>query len=143
MKRGALGTLKPAQVKALEEQGYDDGVAFTSPAGQFAPNGIGLFDLSGNVWEFVDEDYGGGKTPGRQAFAVLRGGGWNTLATERDELATQFRNAIPADKFDVIYGFRVVLALITPSVPPAVPTANGTTNPPASSIPPYEPDTAD
>jgi hypothetical protein len=143
LKRGALGTLKPAQIKALEEQGYDDEVAFTSPAGQFAPNGIGLFDLSGNVWEFVEEDYGGGKTPGRQAFAVLRGGGWNTLAAERDELATQFRNAIPADKFDVIYGFRVVLALITPSVPPAVPTANGTTNPPASNIPPYEPDTAD
>ena len=143
LKQGAPGPLKPAQVKALEALGYNDGVAFTSPVGQFAPNGIGLFDLSGNVWEFVEEDYGGGKPPERRAFAVLRGGGWNTLATERDELATQFRNAIPADKSDNIYGFRIVLALITPPAPPVLPTPAATPTPPPPTAPPYQPDTTD
>ena len=114
LKRGVLGQLKTWQPGALESLGYNDGVVFTAPVGRFAPNGIGLFDLSGNVWEFVEDDYGGDTPAGRTADAVVRGGAWNTVAVERDELATQFRKAIPPDKFDNIYGFRVVLALVTP-----------------------------
>lgn len=113
LKQGVLGSQKPWMPKALESLGYNDGVVFTAPVGQFPPNGIGLFDLSGNVWEFVSNDYGGGKPPERATYAVVRGGAWNTPAVERDELATQFRNAIPPDKFDDIYGFRVVLAQVT------------------------------
>jgi len=116
LNRGVLGQLKNWQPKAIESLGYNDGAVFTAPVGQFDPNGIGLLDLSGNVWEFVEDDYGSGKSPERAAFAVARGGAWNTLAVERDELATQFRNAIPPDKFDSTYGFRIVLALVTPPV---------------------------
>ena len=123
LKRGVLGQLKSWQPRALEALGYNDGIIFTSPVGQFAPNGIGLFDLSGNVWEFVEDDYGGGKPAERAGYAVVRGGAWNTPAVERDELATQFRNAVPPDKHDNIYGFRVVLALVTPPAlaPPVLP----------------------
>jgi sulfatase modifying factor 1 len=42
-------------------QGYDDGYACTSPAGSFAPNELGIHDISGNVyewcWDWYDETY--------------------------------------------------------------------------------------
>ena len=40
----------------------------TAPVGSFAPNGFGLFDMVGNVWEWVDyyyhQNYDGALTDG-------------------------------------------------------------------------------
>lgn len=70
-------------------QGYDDGYAITAPAGSFSPNELGLYDMNGNVSEWVadwfGEDYyrkSARKNPEGARHGgckVIRGGTWNPL----------------------------------------------------------------
>ncbi len=112
-KVGNFADMAAARTPGVEAErtiaGYDDGYAFTAPVGTFPPNPLGVFDLSGNVQEWVDDEY---SKIGTNEFGVLRGGGWNTWRVE--DLYTGARNAQPPTYQDAIYGFRVVLAKIPP-----------------------------
>lgn len=99
-------------------EGYDDGFEKTAPVGSFPPNRLGIYDLCGNVHEWVADNYSTTSSSG-----VLRGGGWNTY--QKENLYIGSRNTQPPDFPDSIYGFRVVLAKVPP-IPETPPAENGT-----------------
>ena len=89
----------------------------TAPVGRFAANAFGLFDMHGNVWEWVEDcwhdNYKGAPTDGSawttncddSGWAVVRGGSWFDGPWDlRSAARGRFR---PSDRdFDV--GFRLV-----------------------------------
>lgn len=76
----------------------------TSPVGKFSPSADGLYDLSGNVWEWCDTHY----VP-NGADRVLRGGSW--LNGSPSDLLSSYRgNYHPMSRYGNI-GFRVVLSV--------------------------------
>ena len=78
----------------------------TAPVGSFKPNGFGLYDMLGNVWQWVEDCYvdeyehapadGSAMTAGDCRRRVLRGGSWafnawNLRAARRDRRNPAFR----------------------------------------------------
>ena len=101
----------------LDEVGWYSGNSDgkTHPVGQKSPNGWGLYDMHGNVWEWCQDWYEEGyygKSPGsdptgpsRGTHRVIRGGSWNSPAPNCRS-ANRYRNT-PDNRYYGL-GFRLV-----------------------------------
>jgi eukaryotic-like serine/threonine-protein kinase len=83
-------------------EGYNDGFEKTSPVGSFPASANGLYDLCGNVYEWVDTDYEEGTE-----LAVVRGGSWATFT--KNHLRVWARFQMSKSFRDNQFGFRIIL----------------------------------
>ena len=93
----------------------DDGYGMkTSPVALFLSNGFGLYDMHGNVWEFVEDCYNGryNNAPrdgsawleGNCSQRVARGGGWSSKPNSLRSATRGFHDSNTRDKAT---GFRL------------------------------------
>ena len=103
----------------------DDGYHTLAPVGSFQPNGFGLHDMTGNLWEWVEDCYerlypedapadgsAYGPPPGQCENRSVRGGSW---ITNPDWQRTTFRGRDPEEVRYSFFGFRVARFLIVTS----------------------------
>lgn len=100
-----------------------DGALNTAPVGSYRPNGFGLYDMTGNVNEWIDgcatADYSalsvdGRDGPGDCARRIVRGGSWGTIP--RQQRSAERIRYSPETRDDSI-GIRVVRSLDQKIVP--------------------------
>jgi formylglycine-generating enzyme required for sulfatase activity len=87
----------------------------TRPVGCYAPNAFNLYDMSGNVWEWVSDWYRpdayriadtvNPRGPADGALRLLRGGSWVTH--DVTQLRCAHRHKVPTDTYAYSIGFRV------------------------------------
>ncbi|TPW27461.1 formylglycine-generating enzyme family protein [Pararhizobium mangrovi] len=103
------------------ENTADDGYVGTAPVDAFPPNGFGLFNMTGNVWEWVGDRFGpppshagaahdptGPETGDRR---VQRGGSYLCHASYCDRYQVHSRTGNPPDTSTGNLGFRVAATL--------------------------------
>lgn len=95
-----------------------DGFAYTSPVGSFKPNAFGLYDMLGNVWQWMEDgwhdSYNGASADGSalkaawDANRVARGGSWYSRP---QSVRTAYRRGLRSLFRFNNYGFRLARAL--------------------------------
>jgi formylglycine-generating enzyme required for sulfatase activity len=90
----------------------------TMPVGSFAPSALGVHDLAGNAWEWVEDCWnasldgapadGSARTDGNCSLRVLKGGSWtNEMSSLRSANRTKQRTTFKRN----IVGFRVARSM--------------------------------
>ena len=101
----------------------DDGHAGVAPVGSLQPNGWGLYDMTGNVSEWVWDTYAAYPVPGNPAaggtrtggiYRVSRGGAWASVPGYQ-RVASRTRGA-PTNRAEYL-GFRVVRTVLETDPP--------------------------
>jgi len=87
---------------------YRDPFPRTAPAGSFAPNALGVYDMGGNVWEWCEDE----TEPGSGS-RVLRGASW--IDNLESTLNASYRHASKPNNRNVSAGFRCVLVSDAPA----------------------------
>jgi len=103
-----------SKVNFLEEPAQR-GKNGTTPCRAYPPNGYGLFDIAGNVWEWVQDWYAAdaytpevrSNPPGPEQgrLRIIRGGGWSSADVRM--LRCSHRHKVPPDTYSYAIGFRV------------------------------------
>ncbi|MBX2836189.1 MAG: SUMF1/EgtB/PvdO family nonheme iron enzyme [Gammaproteobacteria bacterium] len=115
---GADRTVSPAGSKWSSRMKCSDGQWFSAPVATYRPNPFGLFDMHGNVWEWVVDNWaetlkahptdGGAYADGESDKKVLRGGAWDGASSALR--ASSRSRGIQASRA-AMTGFRVVESL--------------------------------
>ncbi len=98
-----------------KNENQNDGYQHTAPIGSYLPNGLGIHDMSGNVWEWCRDWYDGDyytaspksnpTGPDRGASRVLRGGSWSGDA---GGCRSAYRLRLDPGSRDDDFGFRLL-----------------------------------
>jgi formylglycine-generating enzyme required for sulfatase activity len=75
----------------------------THPVGQLKPNGLGIYDMTGNVWEWCYDVWNSDATK-----RMRPGGGWNTPVADGWLRVAMRLGSVPYNRYDHV-GLRVVL----------------------------------
>ncbi|MDB9741577.1 SUMF1/EgtB/PvdO family nonheme iron enzyme [Akkermansiaceae bacterium] len=84
-------------------EGYQDGFFDTSPVGSYSPYNVGIYDLVGNVSEWVTDTVADG------SLQIFRGSNYKTHVN--NFLASSYRGYLPVGSIDERIGFRLVIRI--------------------------------